>query len=242
MARELKRRRRSTAPVEEPNTTASDEEEEETAPRRRTRRAVHAEEEEPQPKPKVAKGWGATENLKGGGDFANEFRVSDTPVPIKFLEDEPFAVFYQHWIERSGKKSWRCLEQKCPLCDDLGDKASAKVGFNIVSLEDPEKPEVCIWYVGKKVADLIKAKHKDKKTGPLSREDMYFVVQRTGKKGSYQTSLESLKARDLDEDWDVQPFTEDELDEFFEDAADEDAVEFHTKSKLQEIADEALGG
>lgn len=132
-------------------------------------------------------------------------------------------------------------EDPCPLCDDLGDKPSTKVGFNVIDMTNPDNPEAAIWIVGQQVADQLRNFGKDEKTGPLDREDYYYAVVKTGKgKGKVRTTIRPIKARDLLEDWDTEPLTAEELDEFYEQRYDEDAAEYHTPDELAEIADEML--
>jgi hypothetical protein len=64
----------------------------------------------------IRRGWGAADAVKhADSPFAQRLRLMDDPIVIKFLEDEPYASFRQHWIERSGQKSFTCISDIDPL-------------------------------------------------------------------------------------------------------------------------------
>lgn len=189
-------------------------------------------------------GWGSYEAKKSEvSDFADEFRPEEEQTLIKILDAEPLANYKQHWIERNGKRSWTCCapEDKCPLCDDVGDNPQLKVVFNIVDMSDPDNPTNAIWIMSQTIAENLKNFGKDSKTGPINRDDLYWAVNKTGKgKGKVKTNIIPVKERDLKEDWDTEPLSEEELTEFDNNAFGEDAVEYHTPRQLAEIADELL--
>lgn len=216
-----------TAPVED------DEDDEEETPRARARKAdVNT--------PKASGGWGAyTKQKSESGDFPENLKITDEQVLVKFLDDEPFVVYRQHWIERAGKKSFNCLENGCPLCDDLGDRSRLQVCFNVVDLSGD--PEVKIWTVGTRVAGQLKAFSQDKKTSPLNKEGLYWGVSKTGKGSKTTYTITPVKERDLAEDWDLEPLTADEVEEFEGQAYGPDTVQYQTKKQLREISDEILG-
>lgn len=223
-----------------------EDETEQDRPRRRSTPADDAP-ERTKPARKANDGWGGTENIKktSGGEYADDFKLKDDKqVLIKFLEDAPFDTFNQHWIERDGKKSFTCLEDDCPLCE-VGDRPSAQVCFNIISLEKPEEPKVLRWRVGITVANLIKGLTTDKKTSPLSRDDLYFAVKRTvsgsGRGKKYSTAINPVKERDLDEDFDMDPLSEDDIDLLAKEAYTADSTEVQSFDDLSEIADEIAG-
>ena len=81
---------------------------------------LEADSEDIQPKvgTTVQQGWDAVDALvmAPSSDFPTDFRFSEEPQLIKFLEDAPFAIYEQHWIERpKGKKSFVCLGDNCRL-------------------------------------------------------------------------------------------------------------------------------
>lgn len=148
-------------------------------------------------------GWEAALNATKSDKkrFTNEFRFSEDPQLVKFLSSQPFAVFDQHWVERSGKRSFVCLtgieENGCPLCE-VGDTPRAKVAFSIVNLS-AEEPVVEMLLTGPMLTNQLASLDKDPKTGPLDR--IYWSLSRQGKGPKTTYSVIPVKARDLDEDW-----------------------------------------
>jgi hypothetical protein len=246
MARTLTRRRstRDTeayTPADEPDESLHTEEAS-TSSRKSRRSREEEPEEDKEPTPKVGgKGWGTYEKTKQAtSSFPDNFKVTNEQVLIKILDEEPFLVFLQHWIERKGKRSWTCLESRCPLCDDAGDKPSQQVSFNVVDFTDPDDPQLKVWQFGPMVADILKNFSKDKKTSPINRADLYFAVSKETKNNKTTYFIVPVKERDLGDDWDTDPLTDDDLDEFDAKAYDEDVLHVNTRSELKTIASEIL--
>jgi len=200
-----------------------------------TRRPTRSrDEEERRP---VRKGWGGARRVKEmGGDFPEGLTLeAGEPVLVKFLEDEPFVSYRQHWIEREGKKSWTCLEDDCPLCD-IGDRPQSKFCFNVLLLSEGE-PVVKVWTVGSRVLSTLEAHHQDKKTGPLTK--LYWEIKRTGKGTKSSTNLQGLKERDVEEDWeDVELLDDDVLEKYRKQCYTDETVQVQTRKQLKEIASE----
>lgn len=188
----------------------------------------------------VGKGWGGYESVKGlSSDYVNAWKIPTKRTLIKILDEEPFSTFAEHWLDdRKGKKSFVCLGEDCPLCEDLGDRPSAYALFNILDLTDPDSPKVEVWKTGKRVAGTLLEYAKDKKTAPLNREDLYWSIFKSGEKGgNVQTNLNPVKARDLLDDWDCEPFTEEELEDFTL-HTEEEFVYINSRKELKAIAAE----
>lgn len=173
----------------------------------------------------VQKGWDAVDDHMSApvGDFPTDFRFTEEPQLIKFMEDEPFAVYEQHWIERpKGKKSFVCIGDNCPLCDVLGDKPRGKFAFNIVVLNGDVTGTQILTAPPLLVRQLRKISEDDRK-GPLSKE--FWEVSRLGMGPTTSYNLNVVRGRDLEEEWkmnaeDVQglvaaavPFTADVIRE-----------------------------
>jgi hypothetical protein len=215
---------------------------EEAPTSRRSRRSQEDDDEDDEPAPKVGgKGWGSYEKTKSAtSSFPENFKVTGEAVVVKILDEEPFLVFLQHWIERKGKRSWTCLESRCPLCDDAGDKPSQQVCFNVVDFTDPDDPQIKIWQFGPMVADILKNYSKDKKTAPINRDDLYFSVSKQTKNNKTTYYITPVKERDLADDWDIEPLSEEDLEEFDDKAYDEDVLQVNTRNELKTIAREIL--
>jgi hypothetical protein len=148
----------------------------------------------------VQKGWDAVDDrLQPVGDFPTDFRFTEESQLVKFLEDEPFAVYEQHWIERpKGKKSFVCIGDNCPLCDVLGDKPRGKFAFNIYVLSG-DVEGVQILTAPPTLLRLIRKIAEDDRKGPLSRE--YWEVSRLGVGPTTSYNLNIVRGRDLEEEW-----------------------------------------
>jgi hypothetical protein len=168
----------------------------------------------------IQSGWGAAAvalDKKASGDYPTEMKLDENLTLIRFLENAPFSVYYQHWIEREGKKSFVCLQTPdgsgdCPLCDIVGDKPRPKFAFNVVVCSKGA-PSVQVLTASSSLARQIQGANEDPQRGPLT--DYYWGIARrgTGPKTTY--AFERYKARDLEEDWKLVPSA---LDAFAESA------------------------
>lgn len=184
----------------------------------------------------VRSGWeGHNKTKAAAGDFPEDFKIEKEPKLVKFLEDEPFASYRQHWIERQGKKSFTCIEEDCPLCN-AGDRPSAKTCFNVLSLSEGGKPVNKVLTVGVRLGEQLRGFATDRKTGPLTR--LYWSMSKTGKGGKTSYNVVPVKERDLEEDWEIDPLDEDEIEAFEENLYGEEAVQVPTRKQLKEIASE----
>ncbi len=122
-----RRRRRPEPEFDEDETTETQDddaadEDEEPAPRKRSRRvSVERDEVEEEGDEESAfdnslinKGWGAVEKNAPKGDWTNDFKFTEEPQIVKFLDDEPWD-YMQHWVQREGKMSFTCGGPGCPL-------------------------------------------------------------------------------------------------------------------------------
>ena len=149
----------------------------------------------------VQQGWDAVDALlkSDSTEFPTDFRFSEEPQLVKFLEDSPFATYEQHWIERpKGKKSFVCIGDNCPLCDILGDKPRGKFAFNVLVLSG-EVQGVQILTAPPSLARQIKKAHDDERKGPLSKE--FWEISRLGTGPTTQYTLNFVRGRDLAEEW-----------------------------------------
>lgn len=244
-----RRRSREEEPEEEeaPRRSRSrsrdeDDEDEAPAPRRRSRAAAEddgfEEEDEDEEAPRsssVAAGWGAAKALATeGGDYANEFKLSEDDTLIKFLEDAPFFSFRQHFLrEKEGKKSFVCLGRGCPLCEDLGHSPDKKFAFNVVDLSETT-PQVQMLLAGPRLLGVIEKAHGGK-YGPIDKP--FWAISRAGKGTKTSYTLNVVKERDLADDWDLDPEEAAGLLKGLE-PYDASIVKTQTKGELRTVVDE----
>jgi hypothetical protein len=234
--------RRSTEDEEEvqPPRPARASREEDEEPRPRRARIEEDEDDEPRGSGSVRKGWEghkANKAKSGSGDYATEFKVDSAPDLIKFLQDEPFASYRQHWVDNPPapikKKSWTCLEDACPLCE-LGDRPRLLTGFNILHLNTGGEPENKVMFLGVTAVSQIESMATDDKTGPLTR--LYWAVSKSGKGQKTAYNFQPVKVRDLEEDWDIQPLEDAEIEAAEAKVYDHTVVQIPTRKQLKEIA------
>lgn len=195
----------------------------------------------------AGRGWGAYSKVKAeSGGFADTMKVTSEAVIIKFLEPEPFFVFRQHWLDEitEGKRSFVCLGDDCPLCEELNDSPRLQVCFNVVDFADPDAPELKVFIAGSRLAQVIETFAADKKTSPIDREDLFWSISKSGKGTKTSYALVPVKERDL-EDWDWKDedidAAYDAIDEFLKGALyDESFVSMTSRKELAEIADDIL--
>lgn len=158
----------------------------------------------------VSSGWDAAiASIKSEREYASEFKCSEEPQIIKFLDQTgPFAVYKQHFLNKTGKRSyiWDGSGPSDPLQTLLGSRAEDKRGFTIANLsEKPVKRQMLIASV--RLFKTLHASHFSAQ-GPLQgtpERPMYWALSRTGKMQSTVYHLTPIKQRDLMEDYGIDP-------------------------------------
>ena len=185
----------------------------------------------------VQAGWGAADAFlkpkKEKGEYATDFRFSEQTSLVKFLDDAPFMVYEQHWVDRTeGKRSFVCLGEDCPLCTIAGDKPRAKFAFNVLVISD-EEPNVQILTAPPTLARQLRAANDDPRRGPLTK--YYWSLSRQGSGPQTQYVLDRVRASDLAEEWELDA---DEIDAIAAkaDKYDESAVFVSPREELLTLA------
>jgi hypothetical protein len=191
---------------------------------------------EPAPRRVIRGGWEGVKQLKSDvsdSSYAQRLKVSEEPIIVKFLEAAPYAAYRQHWVERTGQKSFTCIgnidPKGCPLCDS-GNRPSNKFAFNVVLLTPGEDPVLRSYEVGSRAIDQLKNFNDDPRQGPLPKH--YWAISRSGKGATTATNHQLVKARDLEEEWGVIDLTEDMLNHFLKLAYTDEIVPIPTRSSL----------
>lgn len=227
-----------------PRATRRRDDEEDETPKRRTRAAEVDEDEDEAPaskRPVIRRGWGAAEAIKNiDSPFAQRLKLDEEPVLVKFLEDDPYASYRQHWMEgRTGQKSFTCIaeidDRGCPLCES-GNRPSTRFAFNVVLLTNGEDPTLKSYEIGPRAIDQLKNFHTDPRQGPLTKH--YWAISRTGKGSKSATNHQMVKERDLVDEWDVDPLTESDIRSFVKQAYGPDIIPIPKWTELRDIAAE----
>ena len=190
----------------------------------------------------IRRGWGNVDTTKqADSPYAQRLKVEEKPVIVKFLEDEPYTSYRQHWVERQGQKSFTCLAdihpQGCPLCD-AGHRPSARFAFNVALMSEDGETVVRSYEVGPRVIDSLKNFHQSPQQGPLPKH--YWAISRSGKGPTSQTNHQMVRDRDLEEEWNITPLTESDLESIKGQAYDESIVPIPNRKTLVDIATEEM--
>jgi hypothetical protein len=208
----------------------------EPATRRGSRRAPAHDDADDDRGLAVAKGWGGYKRTKANAPspWAKLYKVKDEEDIIMFLEDGPYASFLQHWCEwmpRGQKQSYVCLQDgNCPL-DKVDPKPQARVRFNVLDCGG-DTPILVAFETGVTVTEALEEYSQDE---PLSGR--YFAVAMRGTKNNRRTQIRPVKIRDLKEDWDFDPLTEEEVAQFDDKLWDDSSLDVNTRAELQKVAD-----
>lgn len=157
----------------------------------------------------IASGWDAADSMltskKKTGDFPTDVRLSEDVQLFRFLENEPFAIYKQHWVERDGKKSFVSLGDEDPLTVIAGLTPRPKFAFNVLNLSVEDAPEVQILTAPTTLARQLRAANDDPRFGPLTKN--YWAISRQGTGSQTVFNLQRVKSADLEEDWNLNPET-----------------------------------
>lgn len=172
-----------------------------------------------------AKGWGGYHKTASQLGDANVYlKVDEEKKIIIILDEAPFDFYNCHWVDQitEGSKSVTCWDSllddndeptmpPCPLCA-AGDKPSkVSAFFNVISLENPAIPSLKVWEMGKQAADQLADYSEDPKTSPINKDGLYFEVSKVKSGKRIEFRVKSVKARDLEEDYGIQPLSEETI-------------------------------
>ena len=167
----------------------------------------------------IQAGWAAvtaatSKPKREAGNYPTDFKFTEKTQLVRFLDNEPFAVYKQHWVQvpnDSGTTSWRsfvALGEDDPLTVIAGMVPRAKAAFNVINLS-MEEPEVQILTASVSLAKQLHAANEDPRRGPLTK--YYWAISRQGTGRETQYTVDRVKVADLAEEWDLDPERIDEL-------------------------------
>jgi hypothetical protein len=127
--------------------------------------------------------------------------------------------------------SYVCLQTgDCPL-DEVDPKPQARVRFNILDCSG-DTPIHTTFETGQSVTEQLNDWCQN---DPLSGR--YFAIQMTGSKNNRRTQIRPIKIRDLEEDWEFDPLTEEEIAQFDDKLWDDSSLDVASRDELQKVAD-----
>jgi hypothetical protein len=156
----------------------------------------------------IQAGWDAVSAAtakpkRESGSYPTDFKYTEKAQLVRFLDNEPFAVYKQHWVDRSeGKRSFVALGEDDPLTVIAGMVPRPKAAFNILNLS-LEEPEVQILTASVTLAKQLQAANEDPRRGPLSK--YYWAISRQGTGRETQFTVDRVRASELAEEWDLDP-------------------------------------
>lgn len=178
---------------------------------------------------------------------------------IKIMDEVPPVHYFQHFVN-SIKRSFTCSQvrdedtnkivERCPMCD-AGHRASPRFMLNVIDMpskRSKEPAQIVKWDFGTEVKEVLVQYTTLNRDGeeeyfPLNEINRYFEVYHVSVAGrsAPSTKVERLKARDLEDDHGIVPFTQSEIDELVGDDGEnlygEEVVWVSTIKQLQEAAD-----
>lgn len=175
------------------------------------------DDDEEQPTMQIRRGNSAARQvIDSSSSFAKAFMLTEQVQVIKFLEDDAYASYKRHWIERMtptgrANRSFNCLGNwglTCPLCE-AGDKAQAVAAFNVALIGDDGVPVLKTFDCGPKLFGIVDNYTRDPKVAPLTKG--YFLASRSGKKGTVNYQIVPIKAHSLSDDYDIDAPSDVEL-------------------------------
>ncbi len=198
-------------------------------------------EEEEEEEGSYATGWeGAAQEKAKSSGWSENFKPDADPKLIKFLQDGPVVSFQQHWVQRKGRMSFVCAgTTKCPLCA-LGDDPRAQYAFAVAEIDSKGRGTFKLFQVAGRVMDQLKKFNDDPLRGPLTKG--YYAVTKSGKRQTTTINFVPVKARDLVEDYGVDPLSRDDVDKLTEQIPTPASIAKPNIKQLREVAAETVGG
>ena len=214
----------------------------------RRRRGKRTEEEAPSASSAgaPAAGWGAfkdkKEAVKTSGDFINfkedGFKPTEEETLVYFLDDEPFAVYYDVWVPGYGGRgrSFSTMNDENPLTEHLALKPQPRALFNVLVFDEEGECELKVMRCAVRLAELVEKMASGPRTSPLSK--FYWEMSATGTSQSYTPLMNPYKPGDLQEDWGFEPLSDEEVAEFREEAFTADGIFLHDDTALMNVVKE----
>ena len=160
----------------------------------------------------IQAGWdavaAASKPKRESNNYPTDFKFEEKAQLVRFLDNEPFAVYQQHWVQvpnDNGSLSWRsfvALGDDDPLTVIAGLTPRPKAAFNILNLS-LEQPEVQTLTASVTLARQLQAANEDPRRGPLSK--YYWAISRQGTGRDTQYTVERVRATELADEWDLDP-------------------------------------
>lgn len=184
----------------------------------------------------VRSGWGEPKQERTERVVAPYLKLAGNGKRIiKLLTDAPTLRYFEHYVNSSGNRYICPGRDVCALCSE-GHRASYRYMLNVVDMEDMET--VCTWTFGNEVSQQLQAFAEEKVTSPIDRDNLYFQVYHIKIEGRQApgTKVLPMKARDIQEDYGVEPLNEEELAGLKEHLYGDETLWIWSNTKILEAA------
>ncbi len=209
-------------------------------------------------------GWGAPQAPRRDVVKAPYLDVKEAKV-IKVLSEVPDLYYLQHFMG-PGKAPVMCYasgaanpaltiakekmeESKkaglgdCPICTEAPGSASYGYMMNVVDMTT-DGDTIRKWTFGNNFKNILVSLAEEPRTSPLNRETdengkyrpLYFRVHQTKQNNAWQSTVHPLKADDLRDDYDLEPLTEEQVEEFQANKYGEEVMFYWPLNKMKEFA------
>jgi hypothetical protein len=209
-------------------------------------------------------GWGAKQAPRRETVSAPYLDVKEAKV-IKVLSEMPDLYYLQHFMG-PGKAPVMCyasgkanpeltiaqekMEESnaaglgdCPICTEAPGSAGYGFMINVVDMTT-DGTVVRKWTFGNNFKNLLEDLANDPVTSPLNRETdgndkyrpLYFRVHNSKNNNTWTATVRSLKIGDLRDDYDIEPLSEAQVEEFQEQKYGEEVMFYWPLNKMKEFA------
>jgi hypothetical protein len=184
---------------------------------------------------------------------------------IKILSEMPDLFYLQHFMG-PGKAPVMCYASgdvnpkleiarermaesnkaqlgDCPICTEAPGSASWGFMLNVVDMTT-DGDTVRKWTFGNNFKNILESLAEEDRTSPLNRETdedgryrpLYFRVHQAKVNNAWQATVHPLKADDLRDDYDIEPLTEEQVEEFQDNKYGEEVMFYWPLNKMKEFA------
>ena len=186
-------------------------------------------------RPSVTSGWGSSSNSTERVKAPYLVLKNNGKRIVKILDDQPMK-YKRHYV--ASRRGFFNCEGGCPKCE-VGMKVSYGYSVNVVDMAEPT--EVKIWSFGPEVERRLRSFLDDEREE--FRPDgirRYFHVYHQAVEGrnAPSTQVDPMKDTDLQEDYNMEPLSEFDLNELMGECFGAEAITFYADSFLQGVADE----
>lgn len=160
------------------------------------------EDEAPTSSTAVQVGFGSAEKAEKAASSGKFFKPTPEAQLVKFINPDGVITIKQHWVSEApgAKKSFVCSGVGCPLCAK-GHRAQPKFVFGVLNLS-LDVPMVQRLDANSALFGTLRPLHEDERMGPLDK--LFWSLAASGLPGKAKTwNVVPVKARDLEEDWDI---------------------------------------